>query len=75
MTTPALINLHNIRRSYEMGGETLHALDGIDVDIYANDYVAIIGSSGSGKSTLMDIMGCLDTPRSRGIYISLSIYL
>ena len=64
MTIPALINLKDIRRSYEMGGETLHALDGIDVDIFANDYVAIIGSSGSGKSTLMNIMGCLDTPSS-----------
>jgi putative ABC transport system ATP-binding protein len=45
-----------------MGGETLHALDGVSVDIKSNDYVAIIGSSGSGKSTLMNIMGCLDTP-------------
>ena len=62
MTQPTLISLENIRRSYVMGGETLHALDGVSVDIKANDYVAIIGSSGSGKSTLMNIMGCLDTP-------------
>lgn len=51
-----------------MGGETLHALDGVDIDIMANDYVAIIGSSGSGKSTLMNIIGALDTP-SQGQYL------
>jgi len=67
MTTPALINLSGIRRTYEMGGETLHALAGVDMEIFANDYVAIIGSSGSGKSTLMNIIGCLDTP-SKGDY-------
>jgi putative ABC transport system ATP-binding protein len=67
MTTPVLISLAGIRRTYQMGGETLHALDGVDVDIKANDYLAIIGSSGSGKSTLMNIIGCLDTP-SAGDY-------
>lgn len=65
--TSALINLKGIRRTYQMGGETLHALDGIDLAIEKNDYVAIIGSSGSGKSTLMNIIGCLDTP-SEGHY-------
>lgn len=58
----ALISLNQIRRTYQMGGETLHALDGVDVSIQSNEYVAIIGSSGSGKSTLMNIIGCLDTP-------------
>lgn len=65
MTT--LIELTNIRRSYLMGGEALHALDGIDLNINQNDYVAIIGASGSGKSTMMNIIGCLDTP-SEGDY-------
>ncbi len=67
MTTPVLISLKGISRTYRMGGETLHALDGVDLDILTNDYVAIIGSSGSGKSTMMNIMGCLDTP-SAGQY-------
>ncbi|EAR10533.1 ABC transporter ATP-binding protein [Reinekea blandensis] len=62
-----LISLSGIRRTYQMGGETLHALDGIDLSIQQNDYVAVIGSSGSGKSTLMNIIGCLDTP-SEGHY-------
>jgi len=64
MTHSALIDLHAIRRTYQMGGETLHALDGIDLAIGGNDFVAIVGSSGSGKSTLMNIVGCLDTPSS-----------
>ena len=64
---PTLIQLNNIRKTYQMGGESLHALDGIDLTIPRNDYVAIIGSSGSGKSTLMNIMGCLDTP-TEGVY-------
>ncbi|MDO7644354.1 MAG: ABC transporter ATP-binding protein [Reinekea forsetii] len=64
MTHSALIDLQAIRRTYQMGGETLHALDGIDLAIARNDFVAIVGSSGSGKSTLMNIVGCLDTPSS-----------
>jgi len=62
MTKKSLIELEGIRRTYVMGGETLHALDGVDIKIKSNDYVAIIGSSGSGKSTMMNIIGCLDTP-------------
>lgn len=57
-----MIELTDIRRSYSMGGETLHALDGVNLSIGTNEYIAIIGSSGSGKSTLMNIMGCLDSP-------------
>ena len=45
-----------------MGSEGFYALDGIDLDIYLNDYIAIVGSSGSGKSTLMNLLGCLDYP-------------
>ena len=69
MSKPMLIRLNDIRRTYEMGGETLHALDGIDIHIEPNDYVAIIGASGSGKSTLMNIIGCLDTPSAGDYYL------
>lgn len=61
-TAPAVISLTGIRRSYAMGGEVIHALDGIDLLIRKNEYAAIMGSSGSGKSTLMNVIGCLDSP-------------
>ena len=58
----ALIRLEGIAKHYQMGGETIKALNGIDLEIFRNDYIAFIGSSGSGKSTMMNIVGCLDTP-------------
>jgi putative ABC transport system ATP-binding protein len=58
----ALIRLQGIAKHYQMGGETIAALNGIDLEIARNDYIAFIGSSGSGKSTMMNIVGCLDTP-------------
>ena len=62
-----LISLKSIYKIYNVGGEEVRALDGIDLDINENEYLAIMGPSGSGKSTLMNMVGCLDTPSS-GIY-------
>ena len=62
-----LIELRQIVKKYEMGEEVLYALDGIDLKIKRNEYLAVMGPSGSGKSTLMNIIGCLDTPSS-GLY-------
>jgi putative ABC transport system ATP-binding protein len=63
----ALIELRGVRKVYEVGTETVRALDGVDLDIEQGEYVAIMGASGSGKSTLMNLLGCLDTP-SAGHY-------
>jgi putative ABC transport system ATP-binding protein len=60
--TEAIIRTHNLQRQYKMGGETIHALSGVDLSIRRGEYVAIMGPSGSGKSTLMNMIGCLDTP-------------
>ena len=57
-----LIGIRDLHRVYEVGSEKVHALNGVDLDIEKNEYVAIMGPSGSGKSTLMNIIGCLDTP-------------
>ncbi|HEX8946339.1 MAG TPA: ABC transporter ATP-binding protein [Gemmatimonadaceae bacterium] len=64
-TTPDkkwVIVTRGIKREYDMGGEIVRALRGIDLAIGRNEYIAIMGPSGSGKSTLMNIIGCLDTP-------------
>ena len=62
-----MISLKDIYKIYNVGGEEVRALDGVDVTIGENEYLAIMGPSGSGKSTLMNMIGCLDTPTS-GIY-------
>ncbi len=64
----AIIHLEEIRKSYFMGKNELEVLKGISLDIFKNEYVALMGPSGSGKSTLMNIIGCLDTP-SAGKYV------
>jgi putative ABC transport system ATP-binding protein len=63
-----IIHLENILKSYFLGKRELPVLKGISLDIYKNEYVALMGPSGSGKSTLMNILGCLDSP-SGGKYI------
>lgn len=67
MSQKPLLHLKNIERYYPNGENTVHALDGISIDVYAGEFVAIIGQSGSGKSTLMNLMGCLDKPNA-GLY-------
>ena len=64
MSKPTIIELRQIAKRYMMGEGGFYALDGIDLDIRLNDYLAIVGSSGSGKSTLMNLLGCLDYPTS-----------
>jgi putative ABC transport system ATP-binding protein len=66
--TPPIIYLDNIQKSYYMGKQALPVLKGVSLQIFRNEYVALMGPSGSGKSTLMNILGCLDTPTA-GRYI------
>ena len=62
-----IIRTEGVKKHYQMGNQTVRALDGIDLTIRKNEFVAIMGPSGSGKSTLMNILGCLDVP-SEGTY-------
>jgi putative ABC transport system ATP-binding protein len=59
-----VIRLRDVRRVYKVGAECIHALDGISLELYENEYVAVMGASGSGKSTLMNVLGCLDRATS-----------
>jgi len=68
MTSNAIIHLDRIVKSYFMGRQAVPVLKGISMEIFKNEYVALMGPSGSGKSTLMNILGCLDSP-TEGIYI------
>jgi putative ABC transport system ATP-binding protein len=58
----AVIVARNLQRDYDMGGEVVRALRGVDLTIRKNEFVAVMGPSGSGKSTLMNLIGCLDSP-------------
>jgi putative ABC transport system ATP-binding protein len=57
-----VIHLDNVIKHYTVGPERIRALDGVDLEVDRNEYVAVMGTSGSGKSTLMNILGCLDRP-------------
>lgn len=61
---PALIQVDDVWKTYQVGQQQVHALRGLSVDIAQGEYTALMGPSGSGKSTLMNMLGCLDTPTS-----------
>ncbi|MDB5227450.1 MAG: transporter ATP-binding protein [Bacteroidota bacterium] len=65
-----VIGLKGITREFNLGDEIIHALEGINLDISKNEYVALMGPSGSGKSTLMNIIGCLDTPTAGHYFLA-----
>ena len=66
-TDRVIIRLRELKRFYRVGVEEIRALDGVDLEVRENEYIAVMGHSGSGKSTLMNVLGCLDRP-SQGVY-------
>jgi len=64
-----MIHLEKIRRIYEIGNQSIHALDAVDLDIQAGEFVAVMGRSGSGKSTLLNMLGCMDRPDAGGYFL------
>lgn len=65
-----IISTKHLRKTYLMGTTTVHALQDISIDIFKNEYVALMGPSGSGKSTLMNLLGCLDSPSAGEYYLN-----
>ncbi|MDY7098282.1 MAG: ABC transporter ATP-binding protein [Pseudomonadota bacterium] len=65
----ALVETRNLVKTYELGGEVIHAVNGVSVSIERGEYVAIMGTSGSGKSTFMNMIGCLDVPSQGQVLI------
>jgi putative ABC transport system ATP-binding protein len=66
----SLIRIEKLTRSYTIGDEVVNALNGVNLEIFKNQYVALMGPSGSGKSTLMNIIGCLDRPTTGDYYLN-----
>ncbi len=62
MEKKPIIHIHNLKKEFLVGGETVRALKGVSYDIYEGEFVTIMGTSGSGKSTMLNILGCLDKP-------------
>jgi len=65
-----IIKTEGITKFYQVGNQLVKALNGVGINIYKNEYVALMGASGSGKSTLMNILGCLDTPTSGSYFLN-----
>ena len=65
----AIIKIENLRRTFDVGIEKVHALKGVSFEVQEGEFVSIMGTSGSGKSTLLNILGCLDRPTSGEYYI------
>ncbi|MFZ8836135.1 MAG: ABC transporter ATP-binding protein [Flavobacteriales bacterium] len=64
------MQIEGLRKTYQIGTQEVHALDGLDLRIDQNEYVALMGPSGSGKSTLMNVLGCLDSPTSGSYHLN-----
>ena len=67
-----IIKTNNIKRVFEVGSETVHALKGINLNVESGEFISIMGPSGSGKTTLMNIIGCLDTPSSGEYFFTIN---
>src|SRR5258708_5482790 len=65
----AIVRLHDVRKTYHLGSEDIHALAGISLEVQPGEFMSIMGRSGSGKSTLLNMVGCLDKPTSGAIII------